>query len=42
MKKPQLTAEQTARLEELRACIKREAPFVGKKPYQPQHHSIQP
>ena len=33
MKKPQLTAEQSARLEELRACIKREAPFVGKKPY---------
>ena len=33
MKKPQLTAEQSARLEELRACIKREAPFVGKKPH---------
>ncbi len=31
--KTTLTAEQTARLKDLRACIKREAPFVGKKPY---------
>jgi len=33
MKEPQLNAEQTARLEELRATLKREASYVGKKPF---------